>query len=82
MKQAGLGHILYKDNIELDLAEVWKIKYLLKQKRGENLNMPAQLQWQRCLRKGTELLVAGQRGAGTGWDHQSLNADHGIIFAI
>lgn len=34
MKQAGLGHILYKDNVELDLAEVWKVKYLFKQKKG------------------------------------------------
>lgn len=32
--------------------------------------------------KGIELLVAGQRGAVTGWDHQSLHDDHGVMDAI
>lgn len=46
MKQAEQGHILYKDNAELDLAEVWEIMYLPPKNWGKNLNVPAQLQWQ------------------------------------
>lgn len=40
------------------------------------------LELHRLQGKGVELLVAGQRGAVTGWDHQSLLDDHGVMDAI